>query len=1044
MAEVTPADALADVPKLQGLDPDVRAALADRMEIVSFSPGELIQEEDASWEVFCVVTAGAVRLATGRSDTQEALLLDVLREGAHVGTELFFGGTASFSVRADPSEGATLLRLSRAQLQHHLEAHPAHARRFEAFADRRARREVLARSALFGHLSPDRQAALAEATERRTLASGDRLIEEGAPGDEVYLIEEGRFRVFRDEAPEETLQELTAGEVVGEIAVRTGQPRTAHVEAVTEGRVLALGASAFRAAVAEEDALAASVDDLVDARRVALGPDAPAPERGTGTAAERGPTTGHAPPRSDDAEGEDTGEDKNPRDRPYDFREPIRYRFGLYPAVQQQSAMDCGAACLSTVCRYYGKRVSLNHMRRLARVGRSGASMLHLFRAAEELGFEADAFLSTYDQLQERVEAAPAIVNWNGYHWLVVYEAGADEVTVADPASGLVTKSRDEFEEGWTRYTLFLTPTAAVDEIEEEPPTIAQFLPYVRPHTRLLGEIFGASIALQVMGVFVPLFSKFVLDTVIVQEEAEWLVPAIAALGLLLLGKGLLSFFREHLLLYVSRRVDTRMVEDFLEHVLSLPLRYFERRKTGDVTGRFEENRTITSFLTEKGLQPFLNAFTVVVYLGLMAYLNVWLALIATGFLGLHVLNLRIISPRLREAYQQVFEHDVDSEGYLIEVLRGLTTVKALGVERSTRWDWEDLNARYVNSYFESVRYSIASSLTGGIINSLVDVAVLFAGALMVFDGALTIGGLVAVQLLAGSVTAPALALVRVWDEFQEALNAVERLNDVYETPKEIRPAERDRRVELPSLQGHVQFEHVTFRYEEESSTNVIQNVDLQVAPGRQVALVGRSGSGKSTLAKLLLGFYPPSSGAIYVDGFDVQDVWLPSLREQVGMVSQETDLFQETVHQNIAYGQPDASSANVREAARLAYAHEFIEALPQGYDTVLESNGANLSGGQRQRLAIARALLAEPNILVLDEATSALDNEAERYVRQNIEDALECTILTIAHRLSAVRDADEIVVLEQGTVLERGAHDELLANRGLYYYFHTQQLDLS
>ena len=1047
MADSTHDDVLDDVPALSDLDPDLREALGAQMEVVSYEPGEQVHPAGEPWRALYAVIAGGVRLRAERPSGGDPLTLDVLQGGATVGHEMLFGREpAPYEVRAEAGDGATLLRLTRGDLAAYWETHPEAADRFDAFVERRTRMATLQRSGLFSRLPPERRRQVAEALTRTTLSACDVLIEEGDRGRALYLIEEGRFRVFHRSDPSDTLHEMVPGDVVGEIALRTGEPRTATVRAETDASVFALSKDDFEALVHDDAGadLVDSIDALVEARRVDLGPDRPAPERAAGDG--QAPS-GEALPEIDDATPapvDAASDDDTLRDQPYAFREPLRYRFGWYPAVEQQSVMDCGAACLSTVCRYYGKRVSLNHMRRLAHVGQSGASMLHLKEAAETLGFRVDPFLSTYDQLAERTADAPAIVNWRGYHWIVVYEVTDTTVTVADPGSGLDTKDRDDFEEGWTRYTLFLEPTAQVDAIEEEEPTIQQFLPYVRPYRRLVGEVFGASIATQVVSVFVPLFSKFILDEVINQQDPQWLVSGVVALSLLLVGNTALKFFRNNLLLYVTKRVNLRMMEDFLDYILALPLPYFERRKTGDITGRFEENRTITDFLTEKGVQPFVNAFSVVVYLGLMLYLNVPLTLVVVGFLALNVLNVKVISPRLREAYREVFQRNVDSESFLIEVLKGLGTVKSLGIERSTRWQWDDLNTRQVNSYFRSLKYSIASSLVGGLINNLVDVGVLFVGALMVFDGTLTVGGLVAFQLLAKGVTAPVLSLVRVWDEFQEALNAVERLNDVYDTEREIRPDARDRKVKPATIRGHVEFENVTFRYAADSETNVVQNVTLQADPGAHVAFVGRSGSGKSTLIKLLLGFYPPTSGTVFVDGFNVQDLWLPALRRQIAVVSQDTQLFEGTVRENIAHGRPGAPATEIETAARRAHADGFIEALPRGYDTVLDNDGSTLSGGQRQRIAIARALIQKPSILILDEATSALDNEAERYVQHNIETEMsDCTTFTIAHRLSTVRDADEIVVLDRGHVLERGTHEELMANGELYYYLSTEQLEL-
>jgi ATP-binding cassette subfamily B protein len=760
----------------------------------------------------------------------------------------------------------------------------------------------------------------------------------------------------------------------------------------------------------------------------------------------------HAPPAVPEVAESPADVEEPPEDTPTPAEAELRWNspeymprrrriLSRYPVVRQQSAMDCGPACLATVCDYYGKRVNLNRLRELARVGTTGASMLHLLRAAQEMGFETIPMLATVDHL--RANHLPAVVNWKGYHWVVVYGVDARHVRIGDPGGGLIQMPLAEFEEGWTRYTLYLRPTPTFAGVEDSPRTLKQFVPYLRPFRATLFEVGLASLTMQILALLLPAFSKFVIDDVIVAQHTQWLRTALIALAIAVALQWAAARSRQQLLLLVSRRVNVRLLGDFYRHVLSLPLPYFERRKVGDIVSRLEENTKLTAFFTSVGIEVVIDAIMAVLYFGLMLHYNARLTLVCAAFQGLHIINIYVVTPRLQQGFRQVFQSGAELHSHTIESLHGLATIRVLGIDHYVRWTWENLFARFANAYFSTLKYSVASGLASQIANIAGEIAVLFYGASLVMHNHLTVGGLVAFTVLFSSLTGPLRRLVGSWERVQEALNSVERLNDVYESAPESPDAPGEDLIVLPRLNGHIRFEEVTFRYDPESR-NVLQNVSLEIHIGQRVAFVGRSGSGKSTLAKLLLGFYSPTSGRILVDGFDLSGVWLPSLRRQIGVVPQESFLLRGTVRDNIVQAKPEAAPADVERAARLAGAHEFIARTPLGYETMLDENAANLSGGQRQRIAIARALLQQPRMLVLDEATSALDNESERGVMHNLEESFASrTTIMIAHRLSTVRNADLIVVLDHGNIVEQGTHEQLIERRGLYYMLSTQQLNL-
>ena len=713
-----------------------------------------------------------------------------------------------------------------------------------------------------------------------------------------------------------------------------------------------------------------------------------------------------------------------------------------YPFFLQQSASDCGAACLVMVGRYWGKRFSINRLRDLASVNRNGASLNGLANAAEGIGFSTRMVTASLDKLAQ--QTLPAIVHWEGRHYIVVYKITRKQVIIADPAIGQLTLSHAEFKQGWTGYTLLLQPTVLLKKASETSSSLERYFELVAPYRVILLEIALASIAIQIFGLIVPLLTQLLLDRVVVQRSD--LTLAAVGSGLLIFGlfRIAMTGLRQYLLAHTANRVDLALIVGFVDRTFRLPLSFFETRYVGDIISRIQENRKIQRFLTGEALSIVLDLLTVFLYIGLMLWYSWKLSLMVLALVPFFVLMALIATPFLKRISREIFNAYNQETKYLIQSLTGIRTIKSMAVEPLVRAHWEELFSESIRKNFSGQLIGNTLQIASSLIQTLITVGLLWFGAWQVIHDELTIGQLVAFNMLLGNVISPFNRLAMLWNELQEVLIAVERIEDVIDSPVEEDLQDSSQQY-LPPLLGHIRFENVTFRYQAQSEVNTLENISFEVLPGQMIALVGRSGSGKTTISKMVLGFYTPVEGRILIDGYDVTSVSLQSLRSQVGVVDQDTFLFGGTIRENISLGRSEAILSEVVEAAKQAGAHEFIQELPMGYETQIGEGGGMLSGGQRQRIAIARALLGNSRLLILDEATSNLDTESERIIQQNLNTITKNrTTLVIAHRLSTVRNADLILVLDRGVLVESGTHDELIARRGQYYYLNQQQMTVT
>jgi ATP-binding cassette subfamily B protein len=721
------------------------------------------------------------------------------------------------------------------------------------------------------------------------------------------------------------------------------------------------------------------------------------------------------------------------------YRRSILSRFRRFPWIEQQNSSDCGVACLAMICRYWGKSVSLSTVREQANVRRSGATLQGLSKAAELIGFQARPVRASLDRIAK--QPTPWIAHWQGDHYIVVYKIARNAIIIADPAEGKRSISRERFQQGWTGYALLLQPTANLRSTGGEKASLGRYARLIIPYFPLAFQILVISILVQVFSLITPLFTQIILDKVVVQKSLSTL--NVFAVGLFVFGFWAIAMeaVRNYLVAHVSTRLDLAMVTGFVKHAISLPLKFYDTRRVGDIITRVQENQKIQRFLVSQLMATFLSVLTGFVYLVLMSYYNIGLTLLILLFIPPIAIITLISTPFLRDISRKVFKEAANQNSILVELINGIAAIKSASVEQEVRWQWEGAVTQFQNVTFKGYKFGIGLETINRTVNVIATASLLWLGARMVILNELTVGQFVAFNMMIGYILNPVVALANLWDQLQEVLISVERLNDVFEAEPE--QTSEQSALTLPEIDGQVTFEKVTFSYDSETDQNVLENISFTVQPGQTIAIVGRSGSGKTTLVKLLERLYNPTQGRILVDGHDIRNVSTYSLRIQIGIVPQECFLFSGTILDNIVLYRQGITLEAAIEAAKLAEAHAFIQRLPLGYSTKVGERGSTLSGGQRQRIAIARALLGNPRILILDEATSSLDTESERRFQSNLAQiSRNRTTFIIAHRLSTVRNADYILVLDRGVLVEQGSHQQLMDEQGLYYTLISQQLN--
>ena len=699
-------------------------------------------------------------------------------------------------------------------------------------------------------------------------------------------------------------------------------------------------------------------------------------------------------------------------------------------------AVDTGLQCLLLMSRLHGVAADVAQLAH--RFGKEPFKVQTVLLAAKHLGLKA----KLVKQDVKRLERAPlpAVAMDQEGRFFVVGRVDANQaeprILIQRPGSAPAVLTLEAFTAQWTGELIFFTSKASFAG-EMAKFDFTWFIPAVVKYRKTLGEVLLISLVLQIIGLVTPMFFQVVMDKVLVNHAMKTL--NVIAIGLIAatLFEAVLTGIRTAIFAKTSSKIDVELGSRLFGHLMSLPISYFQVRRVGDSVARIRELENIRSFLTSNAMTLVLDIVFSFVFIGVMLWYSPTLTVIVVASIPVYLALSFIFTPVLRTKLNEKFNKGAENQSFLVETLSGIDTVKAMAVEPRWQQRWDKQLAAYVSAGLSTTNISTIASGGVSLVSKLVTAAIMWLGALLVVDNKMTVGELVAFNMLAGQVSSPILRLAQLWNDFQQVGISMSRLGDILNARTEV----AGNKTRIPRVQGAIEFDQVSFRYTPEAP-DVIRSIKLKVEPGEVIGIVGRSGSGKSTLTKLVQRLYVPDRGRVTVDGQDIAIIDTASLRQQIGVVLQENTLFSRSIRDNIALSDPSLPIEKIMAAAKLAGAHEFICELPEGYDTLVGEHGTGLSGGQRQRVAIARALITDPRVLIFDEATSALDYESEKIIQDNMRQICAGrTVLIIAHRLSAVRDANRIVVMERGQIAEVGSHAELLKiPNGIYsHLFHLQ-----
>ncbi|WEA01828.1 peptidase domain-containing ABC transporter [Mucilaginibacter sp. SJ] len=739
-----------------------------------------------------------------------------------------------------------------------------------------------------------------------------------------------------------------------------------------------------------------------------------------------------------------------------------------FPYYKQLNAMDCGPTCLRMVAKYYGRHYNADTLRQKTGFAKQGVSLLGISETAEKLGFRTRGVKIGYSQLE--AVTTPAILHWDQNHFVVLVDISSKKVKIADPGNGMLNFTKDEFLNHWissnsqdelqTGIALLMEPTPTFFESDGEKEskiTWHLLFRYLAQSKSQILQVLIAFVITSLLQLIFPFLTQSIVDTGINTQNLQYVVIVLVAQMMLTFSQTVVAFIRSTLLLRISNILNLQILSDFWIKLTKLPVAYFDVHHTGDTMQRISDHNTIKDFLTGTVLSTLFSFFNFVVYAIVLVMYNLGLFIVFIIGSLIYFAWVLLFMRMRRKINYQTFHLSAKENNATLQLIQGMQEIRLNNAERQKRWDWENTQASIFKLNFKSLNYSQLQSIGATLINQLQNIAISFLVSKLVIEGRLTLGAMLAIQYIIGQLSGPISQWVVLIQNMQDAKISMERLNEIHQLSDE----ENSDKFYISQLSTSksISISDLSYAYPGAGNEPVLEDISLFIPEGKVTAIVGVSGSGKTTLLKILLKVYEQYSGVIRIganepkqdldtdkntDGLRFDNIRHSYWRSICGAVMQDGYIFNDTIARNIAVGQEEIEYERLIQSCRTSNIYSFIESLPNGFYTLLGSEGVGLSQGQKQRLLIARAVYKDPEYLFFDEATNSLDANNEREIVGNLSRVFkEKTVVVVAHRLSTVKSADKIVVLDKGKIVEEGTHEQLTLAKGKYYQLVKNQLEM-